>query len=136
MQVIISGTNRMEFCKVVRKEDFSRRFFMTRGQLYFIPTHGMVRMRVYEFGAERDTDAVIMYRENAYVPYDTRGIIYSMDNYIADIDRYKKMSDYGWFKKNRLFFTSAGKALWKFITSGTGIVVIIVAYIFLTGGIH
>jgi len=61
MEVIISGANRVEFCDVQRKEDFNKAFFATRGQLYYIPTHGMVRMKITEFGKERPSEAVIAY---------------------------------------------------------------------------
>lgn len=134
MFVIISGANRVEFCKVVRKEDFNRRFFMTRGQLYYIPTNGMVRMKVTEFGKERPSEAVIIYEENSIFPYDMKGIDYKMDNFLCDIDRYKMMTDYSLFSDRRIFFTNVGKNIWKMLMTPTGIVLAVVAFIFLTGG--
>lgn len=135
MKVIISGCNRMEFCNVKKKKDFDRRFFMTRGQLYSVFPHALVRMRVYTYGKERDTEAVIAYKENEIIPYDTKDIEYSMDNFLADIDRYKQMTDYSWLKGNKPWFKNEtiSKA-WAFLTSGTGIAVIVLAWIFLTGG--
>ena len=134
MEVIISGANRVEFCEVQRKEDFNKAFFATRGQLYFIPTHGMVRMKITEFGKERPSEAVIAYEENSIFPYDLKGIEYSMDNFLNDIDRYKKMTDFSWFREKRIYFTNVGKSLWKFFTAPMGITALVILYVFLTGG--
>lgn len=135
MYVIISGANRVEFCEVKRKRDFDRRFFRTRGQLYFIPTNGMVRMRIIEYGKERQSEAVIIYEENSIVPYDTCGLRYSMDNLLCDIDRYKQMTDYSWFKSNRPWIENVGRQLWKLITAPAGLVAVVLIYVFLTGGV-
>ena len=134
MMVIISGTNRVEFCTVTRKEDFYKAFFATRGQLYFIPTNGMVRMRITEYGKERPSEAVMAYEENTIFPYDCKDIEYRMDNFLNDIDRYKKMTDFAWFKEKKIYFTNVGKSIWKWITTPAGITVGVLAYIFLTGG--
>lgn len=135
MQVIISGINRVEFCKVTKKKDFERRFFMTRGQLYFVPVNGLTRMHITEFGKERDTDATIIYEENKIIPYDVRpNMEYSMDNLLMDIDRYKEMTDYSWFKGNRPYIVQNLSKLWQILTSGGGIVIIVLLYVFLTGG--
>lgn len=133
MQVIISGSNRVEFCKVKKKSDFNRRFFMTRGQLYFVPTNGLVRMRIFEYGKERDSDAVIAYEENTIVPYDQKDIVYNMDNLLAVIDRYKMMTNYSWFKRNKPWFESTASNIFKYLTSGGGIVLIVLLYVFLKG---
>lgn len=134
MMVIISGANRVEYCTVQRKEDFNKAFFATRGQLYYIPTHGMVRMKITEFGKERPSEAVIAYEENSIFPYDLKGIEYKMDNFLNDIDRYKKMTDFSWFREKRIYFTNVGKSLWKFFTAPMGITALVILYIFLTGG--
>lgn len=134
MEVIISGANRVEFCEVQRKEDFNKAFFATRGQLYFIPTHGMVRMKITEFGKERPSEAVIAYEENSIFPYDLKGIEYSMDNFLDDIDRYKRMTDFSWFREKKIYFTNVGKSLWKFFTAPMGITALVILYVFITGG--
>lgn len=135
MMVIVSGANRVEFCTVTRKEDFHKAFFATRGQLYFIPTNGMVRMRVTEFGKQRPSEAVMAYEENSIFPYDMKDIEYKMDNFLCDIDRYKKMTDYSWFRgREPIYFTNVAKNLWKWITTPMGITAAVVLYIFLTGG--
>jgi len=134
MEVIISGANRVEFCDVQRKEDFNKAFFATRGQLYYIPTHGMVRMKITEFGKERPSEAVIAYEENSIFPYDLKGIEYSMDNFLDDIDRYKRMTDFSWFREKRIYFTNVGKSLWKFFTAPMGITALVILYVFITGG--
>lgn len=135
MWVIISGVNRVEFCKIIKKNDFARRFFMTRGQLYFVPANGLTRMRIREFGKERPSEAVIAYEENKIVPYDTKDLTYCMDNFLADIDRYKEMTDYSWFKQNKPYITSTASNIWKFITSTGGIVLIVLAYVFISRGL-
>lgn len=134
MEVIISGANRVEFCTVQRKEDFNKAFFATRGQLYFIPTHGMVRMKITEFGKERPSEAVIAYEENSIFPYDLKDINYSMDNFLDDIDRYKRMTDFSWFREKKIYFTNVGKSLWKFFTAPMGITALVILYVFITGG--
>lgn len=134
MIIVISGANRVEFCKVTKKSDFSRRFFMTRGQLYFVPTNGLKRMRVREFGKERPSEAVIAYEENEIKPYDTCGLTYCMDNMLADIDRYKEMTDYSWFRQNKPYITSTVTTLWKYLTAPGGIVLVVLAWVFLTRG--
>ena len=133
MYVIISGANRVEFCEVKRKRDFDRRFFMSRGQLYFIPTNGMVRMRNIEFGKERQSEAAIAYEENSIVPYDTCGLEYSMDNLLCDIDRYKQMTDYSMFKGGKPWIENVGRSLWKFVTAPMGLVAIVLAWVFISG---
>ena len=137
MQVIISGSNRMEICKVTKKHDFDRRFFMTRGQLYFVPTNALVRMRVYEYGREKPSEAAICYVENETVPYDPCDIIWSMDNMLADIDRYKQMTNYSWFnkKKDKPWFVNKAQWAWHQIIAGPGLVAIVLVYLFVTGGI-
>lgn len=133
MYVIISGANRVEFCEVRRKNDMNRRFFMSRGQLYFIPTNGMTRMRIIEFGKERPSEAVIMYEENAIVPYDTCGLNYSMDNLLCDIDRYKQMTDFSMFRGNKPWIENIGTSFWKFITAPAGLTAVVLIYALITG---
>lgn len=137
MQVIISGANRVEICTVKKKTDFDRRFFMTRGQLYFVPTDALVRMQVYEYGKRKPSEAVIIYKENEIVPYDPCDIEWCMDNLLADIDRYKEMSNYTWFKKGKPWFVNAGQSLIKRIIAdpGTFLVGAVLIWLFLSGGI-
>lgn len=137
MQVIISGVNRVEFCSVNKKKDLDRRFFMSRGQLYLVPTDGLVRMRITEFGKVRPSEAVIMYKENTIVPYETFDKVYDMDNLLNDIDRYKMMTNYSWLKGNKPWFSMSevSKKVWALFTSGTGIVLVALIYAFLAGGI-
>lgn len=133
LTVIISGSNRMEFCKVKKKKDFDRRFFRTRGQLYFIPVNGLVRMRVFEWGKERDSEATIIYPENSIYPYHQCNIEYRMDNLLNDIDRYKQMTNYSWWNRNKPWFMNTGKSIWKQLTTTGGIVAIVLAYVFISG---
>lgn len=135
MIVIVSGINRVEFCHVKKKKDFDRRFFMTRGQLYFVPVNGLTRIRIREFGKDRDSDAAIIYEENKIVPYDVRdNLDFNMDNMLADIDRYKEMTDYSWFKTNKPYIVQNASKIWQLLTSGGGITILVLLWVFLTGG--
>ena len=133
MFVIISGANRVEFCDVERKKDFDRWFFMTRGQLYFIPTNGMTKMMITEYGKKRPSEAAIIYEENSIFPYDECEVKYCMDHLIADIDRYKEMTDFGMFKNNKPWFTNTARNIWKILTAPMGIALLIFAYVFISG---
>lgn len=133
MQVIISGKNRVEFCTVNKKKDLDRRFFMSRGQLYLVPPDALVRMRIVEYGKERAAEAVIVYEENKIVPYETFDMNWTMDNLLNDIDRYKQMTNYSWLRANKPWFMNTGKELWKLLTSGGGIVLVVLLYVLLKG---
>lgn len=53
MQCIIIGNNRVE-CNEIRRQDYDKRFFARRRQLYKMDPGGLVRMRVYgKDGKER-----------------------------------------------------------------------------------
>lgn len=54
-----------------------------------------------------------------------------MDNFLNDISRYKKMTNFKWFKNNRLWFTNVGKSLWKILTTPIVIVLIVVGFVYL-----
>lgn len=58
-----------------------------------------------------------------------------MDYMLADIDRYKQMTNYSWFKTNKPWFENVGKQLWKFFTAPFGIIALVFIYLFITGGI-
>lgn len=134
MKVIITGVNRVEFCDI-KRQDLDKRFFLTRGELYFIPTNGLVRMRKIDYGKERESEEVIVYEENSITPYDTCGLNYEMDLMLADIDRYKMMTNYSWFKSVKPWFETTGIQLWKLATSGGGIALIVLIWAFLSGGV-
>jgi len=57
-----------------------------------------------------------------------------MDNFLDDIDRYKRMTDFSWFREKRIYFTNVGKSLWKFFTAPMGITALVILYVFITGG--
>ena len=136
MIVYIKGVNRAEFCDVKKKKDLERVFFMTRHQLYLAMANGLSRMRVIEYGKERDTEAIICYKENEIVPYDTKLIEYNMDNFLAIIDRYKQMTDFSIFEKKRLFFTNNPRDIWNMLTKNGGFLIAgcVLLYAFLFGG--
>lgn len=134
MYVIISGANRVEFCNVERKKDFDRWFFMTRGQLYFIPTNGMTKLIITEYGKKRPSEACIIYSENSIYPYDEKGIKYNMDHLLEDIDRYKRMTDFSMFSNKKLWMENLPQKAWKFFTAPMGIAALILIYVIIAGG--
>lgn len=111
--VIIIGRNRAELCKVPVK-DLDKHFFMTRRQLYKVYPDGLSRMRIYDAdGNEQESEEVIVYSENAIVPYHPLHVDYSPDRQLAEIDEHKLMGSTGstvW--PYRIYFTEARNA-WR-----------------------
>lgn len=66
MMAIIKGTNRIEFCKV-KKKDFEKKLFRHRDQLYPIFPDSLIRMRfVDKAGREiAPSEEVVVYEEGA-----------------------------------------------------------------------
>lgn len=112
MMVIIIGTNRAEMCKVPVK-DQDKHFFMTRKQLYKVYPDGLSRMRIYdEDGIEQESDEVLVYAENAVVPYAPRHVSYKPDRILAEIDEHKLMGGSKTIWPYRIYFTQA-RDIWR-----------------------
>ena len=112
MMVIIIGSNRAELCEVPVK-DLGKHFFMSRGQLYKVYPDGLSRMRVYdEGGVEQESEEVIVYAENAIVPYHPRHVCYDPDRILAEIDEHKLMGARRTVFPYRIYFTEA-KNIWR-----------------------
>ena len=130
MMVIIVGNNRVEYCKV-NKKDEGLHFFKTRGQLYKVYPNGLSRLRVFDYGGKQIADEeVIIFYENETTPYDTYEIDYTMDRLLSDVDRHKMMlpSRGGGFAKQRIWFTTAAINLYKLIGLPGLIAGIVVVY--------
>lgn len=133
MQVIIIGQNRAEFCKV-KKNDKEKHFFMTRKQLYRVYPDGLTRMMVTRYGEQEESDEVIVYKENEIIPYHTHGLDYTSNRFVFQIDEHKLLTSGSWFDRAKPWFTSTGPEIWKLLTSGGGIAVIVLIFAFLNGG--
>ena len=112
MMIIIVGSNRAELCKVPTK-DLEKHFFLTRGQLYKVYPDGLSRMRVYATdGTEQESEEVLVYAENAIVPYHPKHVDYSQDRILAEIDEHKLMGSQKAVWPYRIYFTQA-RSIWR-----------------------
>ena len=125
--VIITGENRVEYCKLTRSQE-GLHFFKSRNQLYKVFPDGMKRMRVFEYdGLETRNEEVIIFRENETHPYDLCDVDYSMDRLLSDVDRHKMMRASHW-QRPKIWFTNAMGGLVKKIGLPGIIVAGIIAY--------
>ena len=134
MMVIVIGSNRAELCEVPVK-DLDKHFFMTRGQLYKVYPDGLSRMRVYDAdGVEQESEEVIVYAENAIVPYHPRHVSYDPDRILAEIDEHKLMGSRKTVFPYRIYFTEA-KSLWREISPLVPFIIagLVLAYAFIAG---
>lgn len=89
---IIVGKNRLEYCKI-KKKDVTRHFFITRQQLYKIYPDGLIPMDIYHDGAYMRTESVTIFEENGIKPYHTDyPEQYDSDVILVNIDEHKLMS--------------------------------------------
>lgn len=130
--VIIIGRNRAELCKVPTK-DQERHFFQSRGQLYKVYPDALTRADIDDMGRIR-TDEIIVFRENALVPYHPHDVDYSFDTLLREVDEHKLMSPRTLLGNAQIFFRKAGN-IWKQIVPYIGLIItgVIVAWAFLTG---
>ena len=92
MMGIVVGTNRLEYCKI-KKRDVVRHFFTTRNQLYKFYPDGLIPMDIYHDGAYIETQSVTMFEENGTRPYHTKyAEQYDKDVILMNIDEHKLMS--------------------------------------------
>ena len=114
MMVIIVGKNRVEYCRV-RKKDLCQHYFITRNQLYKVYPDALTPMEVYHDGAWVESESVLVFEENACKPYHCKyPVDYEMDPILASIDEHKLMLP----KKTGLkgFFTSTSWSKFNFKT--------------------
>lgn len=133
MMVIIIGCNRAEICKV-KVSDLDRHFYCSRGQLYKVYPDGLTRMRITAVDGKVSDDEVVVFAENCRYPYHTRGLDYTLDTILREIDQHKLMQPHGLLTKYRVWFTRAGK-VWRAVLPFMGLIIsaVIVIWAFLSG---
>lgn len=72
MMIIIVGENRVEFCKI-RRKDLDKRLFEHRGQAYPVFPQNLVRMRYLDPEGRqiKEPEEVMIFPEGSSVAYDT-----------------------------------------------------------------
>ena len=111
MMLIIVGSNRVEFIRI-KKKDYDRHFVQTRGQLYKVYPDGLTRCIVTHHGRRMRDEEVVVYKENAIVPYHPRSQLYTMTKILSEIDNHKSsLPKGGW----HVSMSNVGEAvsIWK-----------------------
>lgn len=90
MQVHVIGHNRAEICKIKNK-DVEKHFFTSRRMLFKVYADGLTRCRRTRYGYPDTDEEIIIYKENAIVPYHTKQVSYEDWKICAEIDEHKKM---------------------------------------------
>lgn len=90
MQVHIIGHNRAEMCKI-KNRDVEKHFFTSRRMLFKVYADGLTRCRRTRYGHPDTDEEIIIYKENAIVPYRPRQVSYLDWKICAEIDEHKKM---------------------------------------------
>lgn len=104
---IIIGKNRVEYCRV-KKKDLNKHFFVTRDQLYKVYPDALTPAEIYHNDAWLTSESVIIFEENGVKPYHCKyPKDYEMDPVLSTIDEHKLMIP----KKQGLksFFKGTGK---------------------------
>lgn len=136
MMVIIIGENRAEYCQIKRQDEHLH-FFQTRGQLYKIYPNGLTRARFFDYdGLEVANEEVVIFFENETHPYDTHGIDYTMDRLLSDVDRHKMMLPTRGASKPKLWATSVGTSIYKWLGLPGIVAALVVVYALLTQVLH
>ena len=73
MMLILIGASRADMIKVKRR-DYGKHFISFRGQLYKIVPDGLTRCYCYKWGKRIADEELIVYVENAIIPYNPRQI--------------------------------------------------------------
>lgn len=73
MMVILIGASRADMIRIARK-DYGKHFVTFRGQLYKMFPDGLTRCYVYRWGKRERDEEIIVYSENAIIPYNSRSI--------------------------------------------------------------
>lgn len=112
MMVIIIGKNRVEYCRV-KKKDLNKHFFVTRDQAYKVYPDALTPMEIYHNGAWVGSESVIVFEENGIEPYHCkyRGD-YEKDTILASIDEHKLMAN-----RKKIWFSNGGDMLKTILTN-------------------
>lgn len=73
MMVILIGAARADMIKIKRK-DYGKHFMSFRGQLYKVFPDGLTKCYTYRWGERKADEELIVYKENAIIPYHPRRI--------------------------------------------------------------
>lgn len=90
MQVHIVGHNRAEICKI-KNRDVEKHFFTSRRMLFKVYADGLTRCKRTRYGRPDTDEEIIIYKENAIIPYHPRQVSYLDWKICAEIDEHKKM---------------------------------------------
>ena len=90
MKVYIFGRNRAEIGKIKLK-DVEKHFYTSRRQLYIVRPDNLTRVFLNKYGHPEGDDEIIVYKENALIPYHPRNGCYYDWKIMAEIDEHKIM---------------------------------------------
>lgn len=90
MQVIIIGRNRAEICKVKRRDE-EKHFFESRKMLMKVYADNLTRCKIYRYGHWDKDEEIIIYKENAIVPYHPKNGCFADWKLCAEIDEHKNL---------------------------------------------
>ena len=90
MKVYVIGRNRAEMCKIKNK-DVEKHFFTSRKMLFKVYADGLTRCRMTKYGYSDGDEEIIMFKENAIIPYHPKNVCYDDWKICAEIDEHKKM---------------------------------------------
>lgn len=132
MFMIILGRARAEITEI-KSKDYDKHFFQERKQAYRMFPDGFTRMRMIKDGVEmKESEEVYVYPENGIVPHQTKGLDYSPEAIMSDIDFHKNATSQGFINRFRLLVDSGrkiGNVVYPFI--GVAITGVIVLFAFL-----
>ena len=130
MQVHIIGRNRAEMCRI-KNRDTDKHYFMSRRMLFSVYPDNLTRCIITKYGRWKTDEEIIIYKENAIIPYHPKNGCFADWKICAEIDEHKKLLI---GKQSPLTLIANGyKGLSKVI-GGSGIALImlgILAYAFL-----
>lgn len=92
MKAIIMGRNRAVIGKVKLKEWEAKHWYLCGTQLYKMYPDGLTRTIITRYGVRKADEEVIIYKENGTIPYHSRGVSYSTDKVLSEIDEHKLMT--------------------------------------------
>lgn len=130
MQVHIIGRNRAEICKV-KNRDVDKHYFRSRNMLFSVFPDNLTRCIITKYGRWDNDEEIIIYKENAIIPYHPKNGCFADWKICAEIDEHKKLLPE---RTSPLILIANGtKGIGKML-SGSGVaigLVAILAYAFL-----
>ena len=128
MQLLIIGQNRTKIFKV-KPADYNKHFVATDGMVYKTYPDGLTRCVRTEYGHKVNDEEIIVYAENAIVPYHPRKQCYAFNKILSEIDEHKMADPKPRQSVLRLLVTHSGEFRRAWAAYGTFIIVgVIVIY--------